>query len=214
VSPSRGGRGNCRAGIFRCSPAGLAPARPPPVLRSGPSSTRFAASHIWDSARHGPGVGREPGQGIRVGAMHKAARRPPARCRGPAPATAAKTHRAPCNRRNGPRLLGVSRARRDSTACRFEQRLRRLGNPPRVRFPGGWYYSMFEGGAGKHVRSWRSSVVQVAFVTQFGATSQSKRNCSPPRAGGRNKSQRNGIRFRLSPSRAAPTSNLRPIIRA
>ena len=47
-----------------------------------------------------------------------------------------------------------------------------------------------------------------------GAASQSNRNCSPGRAGGRNKSQRNGTRLRPSKPAAAATSNLRPIIHA
>ncbi len=47
-----------------------------------------------------------------------------------------------------------------------------------------------------------------------GGASQSKRNCSPGRAGGRNSSQRNGMRLRASPSLAAAASNLRPIIPA
>ncbi len=47
-----------------------------------------------------------------------------------------------------------------------------------------------------------------------GAAYQNKRNCSPGRAGGRNKSQRNGTVLRPSPSRAAAASNLRPIIHA
>jgi len=47
-----------------------------------------------------------------------------------------------------------------------------------------------------------------------GAAFQSKHNCSLWRAGGRNKSQRNGTRLRPSPSLAAAASNLRPIIQA
>jgi hypothetical protein len=49
---------------------------------------------------------------------------------------------------------------------------------------------------------------------ELSRASQSKRNCSPTRAGGRNKSQRKGTRLRPSPSRAAAASNLRPIIQA
>jgi hypothetical protein len=113
------------------------------------------------TARAGP-VG-EPRHPIPVGAMHKAARRLPVDATGRPRPTAAKARPAPWQSPEGaapawrpPRappppvtakhadLCGSSRwpaccPLRESTACCIESRLRRFGNPPRVRFSGGWY---------------------------------------------------------------------------
>ncbi len=51
-------------------------------------------------------------------------------------------------------------------------------------------------------------------ATHANMPSQNNCNCSPTRAGGWNKSQRNGTRLRPSPSRATAASNLRRIIDA
>jgi len=135
---------------------------PPSVLRSGPSSPRFATSLDWASARRNrrPGRGR-PASPATPSLLERCIkpRASAGRCHRPARPTAARPVQPHGNRQKAPRLLGAGRPRRrhpqlrntqilaghlggrhaalrESTARGIESRLRRFGNPPRSQVLG------------------------------------------------------------------------------